>query len=888
MAEIARYVAKRSLEPAAAPDTQVSGALASALQSFGGAISDLEGAFLQKKQQREDFKAQNDYRRLQLELDDELKQRSEAMEPGGEGFHDSYLNDVYKPKRQAFLDALPERLRPKFQTVLADPDPTTGAGGEDFTRWSIKAAETERDEVYRWAGEQLTVSREQLATAVSLNPDEYDTLLKTGMDEIDSAPIPAVQKDKFKREWETMAQVAHLNRLLEEDPENVIKELGADPRYLSPTTQFDMLARAVEWKESGGDPNALSPKGAIGLRQIMPATAREIAGELKDKNFDFGWDETDVRRYLSNPVINRKYGDYYLRKQLRAYNGDIEAALIAYNGGPARADAWLKANRDDSVLPAETRDYYKKITARLTGGKPAAGSPERAKFSGADLTTVSKDLVDRVATAFTAVGVDNIRVTSGFRSPEKNEEVGGAKHSQHMHGNAVDIDVSGLPIAKRIEIIRSLSASGVTGLGIGSNIIHADLGGRRAWGYVTSAGGGEVPKWAKAAIDEHLSGTSKAPSVAGRYSSLPYDQRQKFISAADNAITQRYNQSVKADAAARVDLRRAMDNELASLRMTGTSTGFDDTSVATVLGEDDYMRWADNKAKAQRMFTATQGIATMTPDEMSVRIEDYKAQPGSPTFAADAEVEKAVQAEIERVQKLRAKSPDKAALAYPEVKQAYDDVKNSMLSGEPSPDEVQRFVRLMLDKQAEFDIAPEARAPVPREWALEIGRSLTRVPEAQGKNLPDVQAAIAVQYLALQQYFGDMTDEVILYALSEYKGLSKPTSDMIGGYMKAIALGGDPLRLNADKVLDQGQVEGMNGRNWFQSARDWLFGDDGEEPGDAAPRVDPLTGQLPPEMMRRVIDQLDGATPEEEAMIVDRYGQAAVDAARSALQGAQQ
>src|SRR5690606_6765912 len=55
-------------------------------------------------------------------------------------------------------------------------------------------------------------------------------------------------------------------------------------------------------------------------------------------------------------------------KMMNRYGGDKEAALIAYNGGAARADAWLRAGRDDSVIPKESADYYKKVMGRANSG----------------------------------------------------------------------------------------------------------------------------------------------------------------------------------------------------------------------------------------------------------------------------------------------------------------------------------------------------------------------------------------------------------------------------------------------------------------------------------------------------------------------------------------
>jgi hypothetical protein len=740
-----------------------------------------------------------------------------------------------------------------------------------------------------------------------MDPTGYDKLLQQGFDEIDAAPrLTTEQKQKQKSAWERMAQVSILNRQLEIDPEGVMKDLGADPRHLSPSTQYDMLERALIGQESGGDSSAISPKGAIGLMQVMPGTALEISKELGDGLLDSRMSEDRIKSIMSNESTNRRYGRHYLRKQIRdfAKQGGLEAALIAYNGGPERAKAWIKSGFDDSVIPKESADYYKAIMARLPGAKPAGrGDPKNVKInfrSPGDNIELSQDLQDRVKTSFAALGLTNIKVNSGHRTKEENRRAGGAKGSQHLHGNAMDIDVSGYSTAERVQIIQTLSANGITGLGIGSNIIHADLGGRRAWGYKTSAGGGEVPKWAQAAISDHLAGKSAPPTrnaggIAGRYASLGYDERQSFIAKADQVVTERFNTSSKEFAAQRVQMREAMQNELASIQSTGVSTGIDDTQVATVLGEDDYIKYTNDKNTAQRMYTARQGIETMSLAEMNDRVEDYKADPGSSTFADDQKVETAVQRDIDRVTKLRSSDPSRAALLYPDVKAAYDGVQQSMQQGNLDPEQVQDFVRMTLERQKEFNLKPGSEAPVPQEWAMEIGRSLSRIPDiSREMKITDVNAAILIQYQELQKIFGDYTDEVILHSLSEYNGISENSAELITGYMQAIQSGGDPLKLmrTRDRVVDQDQTEQVSEEGWWSSikrnASEFWTGERQPDEEDIDPGEPELEEAPSSDVILRVIGQLNGATPEEEADIASRYGQRAYEAAKRRIQAGEQ
>ncbi len=123
----------------------------------------------------------------------------------------------------------------------------------------------------------------------------------------------------------------------------------------TPVAAFDRIVNITVQSESGGNPNAVSPKGARGLMQVMPDTARDPGFGIRPSN---GSQADDIR-----------VGREYLAKMQGKFGGDMAKVWAAYNAGPGAVDKAIAKHGANWLqhMPAETRSYVRKNMTALRG-----------------------------------------------------------------------------------------------------------------------------------------------------------------------------------------------------------------------------------------------------------------------------------------------------------------------------------------------------------------------------------------------------------------------------------------------------------------------------------------------------------------------------------------
>jgi soluble lytic murein transglycosylase len=120
------------------------------------------------------------------------------------------------------------------------------------------------------------------------------------------------------------------------------------------------VLRGLVRQESVFDANARSRAGAMGLMQLMPATAKSLSRSVLRARYR--------RAFLYDPGVNARLGAAYLRRLLDRFGNSTLLALAAYNGGPTRVARFVRENPDlpedelfESIPLYETRDYVRRV-----------------------------------------------------------------------------------------------------------------------------------------------------------------------------------------------------------------------------------------------------------------------------------------------------------------------------------------------------------------------------------------------------------------------------------------------------------------------------------------------------------------------------------------------
>jgi len=628
-------------------------------------------------------------------------------------------------------------------------------------------------------------------------------------------------------------------------------EQSARKRLSSGSVDRDALHEAQKMQESGGNPNAVSPKGARGLMQIMPDTAAQPGFGLSPlANID-------------DPEANEAFGKQYMDKLIERYDGDYTRALAAYNWGAGNVDNW-DGNLEN--LPAETRNYVTSILANSAKQEPGrtiaprnelvlSSQPLQLRRDG----TVYGDAYDRAAISAYGWRVeqglanDLTNAHENFKDDPAgfNNEVQTIRQKYLQDGNLDDpqlrevfdeqflkrTQVYQLDIATRQQSRVRLEQQSAANDALDARALEI---GRQAYASGGNPQAGEVISeqvaTAERMIDNAVRQGALTPEQAskkkealrkdvaigrvqgvydnlqtpdakeqfaiglledwaagkGELASLPYSVvKGQATVLANDARSQRNGR----DAETRMEqqrIRQMVDSDLASLAATGKGVeGLSPEAVKAALPPTDYAKWQTGREKAGHIYAATAGMETASPQDISQRLELLAPVPGSPDFADQEDIFEAAQKKAAVILKARSTDPAKAA------SEAFSNVADLEAAADPSdPVSMQQLVAARLQAQSAMGIDDLVQEPLTQAEAQRYANILNQGadPRMQSRAMQGVMQEVANLY-------GEHGERVVTQILQR-RGVDREMAQFGASYFGRLGRGERPSARDSR----QGQV----------------------------------------------------------------------------------
>ena len=182
---------------------------------------------------------------------------------------------------------------------------------------------------------------------------------------------------------------------------------------------------------------------------------------------------------------------------------DADEAIEYGDGGISNGDGEFRSN-NTSAVNGVTGPQQTEEDSASTFEKAAHPTLNFLSHTDPRIKESLRNKLVRIAEEFG----DTLTITSAYRDPAYNTKVGGAKKSQHMLGNAVDVVMSSYNTSERQRFIEIAINQGITGIGVYNTFTHIDIGGKRAWG--SSGSRRSLPKypWAQTVLKKYGYATS--------------------------------------------------------------------------------------------------------------------------------------------------------------------------------------------------------------------------------------------------------------------------------------------------------------------------------------------------------------------------------------------
>ncbi len=255
-------------------------------------------------------------------------------------------------------------------------------------------------------------------------------------------------------------------------------------------------------------------------------------------------------------------------------------------------------------------------------------------------------------------------------------------------------------------------------------------------------------------------------------------QRASLLEMANREVERTDNRRTLADRTFALKLGQHIRSDIRSVYSTGAAANIDPGDVLRELGDEKNRQWKEVRQDAEEIRLKTLDMPIL-PDDAIVRIVNaHRPEPGSGNVEREQAVHDRISRRAHQVMQERTSHPARAAMRVPSVRQALTDAQDPKTS---SPEKTQALVHQLQATQKAFGVPKASIAPVPDEWAFEIGRALAKIASGlDGSNTDQAANAVRKVYSQIKEQYGEFSDNVIAYSIGRARTLGSDMDRQVG------------------------------------------------------------------------------------------------------------
>ncbi|MCP4108321.1 MAG: lytic transglycosylase domain-containing protein [Desulfobacteraceae bacterium] len=382
MAVIPKKQSTRSLDIGrGAQVINIDGGLGSAMVGASDAVTNFSMELAKKEQRKDDFRAENEYQKLQLHHQSAMDESKNAIEGDGTGFHDNFMGDDFQKRNSDFITSLPRRLQDKYASRAS----------VDNERWGINAARIESKQLQDHDRFEIGNRAENIRSAVYSDDSSFNEGVTKGVALINSSSLSKLEKEKLSRELRMSSIESRDLGVIERDIDYAkAVSNGISPNY---------IAKLIG-NESSGVADAKNPNSsATGLGQFTKGTWTEF---MKERHSDT---KGDWQKLRNDPDLSKQAIVWYAQKNAKKLSDaglpvNDATVYLSHFAGPAGAKNLLKANTNETAESVLGKEVIKAnpFLKDMTAGEVVDWASRKMTGANSDLSFPAMSRVRRAAT----------------------------------------------------------------------------------------------------------------------------------------------------------------------------------------------------------------------------------------------------------------------------------------------------------------------------------------------------------------------------------------------------------------------------------------------------------------------------------------------------------